>query len=310
MNWENHTALATVNFELIGIRNVTLNGVLKLPSIIYLQTSDSNNDEVSLTLAHDYGDGIYSYTGVLDNRNWYLYSMGEGYPYDVYAVELRVQQLDFCFGNERYDASMLTNYSVNMGAVPSEFTGQDTAELKNTWQIENKPSNAVLDVLFARGDITASFIIITPLIWLLTIIALAPAFTKGRNTKITVYSSILVFAPMFVFAIQTFIPQRSTPSIAEFLGVTLMLLSASLLLSVLPNFKKQIALAMDAASFIVIATAVAFTFPIVYSRLIGWWLPVQLTLVGFEALLFGGLIARVMIYNYESNRWYKQCLDY
>ncbi len=310
INLQNHTATVNLNLEVSGIKNVTINGISKQPNIICIQLGDSNNNEVNLTLAHDFGNGTYSYQGNIADENWYLYSMGEGYPYDVNAIEFRVLHLDYFIGDTRYGATAFDDHTFQIGTAQSTFFGLNYVDLAGSWQIENKPNGEVLDILFARGDITPSFIIIMPLAWLLTIIVFSPTFTKDRGPKITLYSTVLVFAPMFIFAIQAFIPSRASPSIAEFLGVTLLLLSASLLIAVLPKFKKNICLIMDISAFITVAISLAVLFPLVFFRLIGWWLPVQLTLIGLETLLITGLIARIAFHWYEQKHVYDQTLDY
>ena len=302
VNLENHTVLATLTLEIYGIQNLTLAGISQKPNITCVQVSDSYNDELNCTFAHDYGNGTYSYKGTLEDVNWYLYSMGEGYPYDVNFIEFNIMHLDFVIGDAKYGASAFANYSYNIVTPQVKFSGANYIDLKNNWQIDNRVNGEKLDIMFNRNTFMASLIIMAPIAWLLTLVTMAPSLIEDRKTKIEVYSAILVFTPMFIFAIQTFIPPRGFPSIPEFLSVILLLLTTTFLLAALPRFGSQKSLEADMWVFGICIPAIAVLAFVFFIRLISWWLPVQIIIGLLLSLLSAGLLARIRLYNIRKKR--------
>jgi hypothetical protein len=299
---QNHTAFATFNIEIYGIQNLTLAGASKAPNITCLQVSDSYNDELNCTLAHDYGNGTYSYEGTLQDKNWYLYSMGEGYPYDPNFIQFNVLHLDFIIDNTKYAANEFENYSFKFLNPQVKFVGQNYIDLTANWQIENRIKGETLDVMFNRNTMIASLIIIAPIAWLLIVVTMAPALIEDRKTKIEVYSAIVVFSPMFIFAIQTFLPPRSAPSIAEFLTVILLLLATSFLLTSLPKWDSKTSLKIDQWVFKLYIPIVAFMALISFMRVLSWSIGVDVVIGLLLVWLYIGKLIRVRVYDTQKRR--------
>jgi hypothetical protein len=129
-------------------------------------------------------------------------------------------------------------------------------DLTNNWKIESKIQGEFLNVMFNRNSLTVSLIIMTPIAWLFTLAVFAPSLIEDWKTRIELYSALIVFTPMFIFAIQSFIPARGSPSIPEFLSVILLLLTTCFLLFSLPRMDDEKLLKADKAIFWI---AIAFT---------------------------------------------------
>jgi hypothetical protein len=302
INQENHTVTASLNLEIYGIQNLTFAGKSTAPNMTSIQVSDSYNDKLNCTLAHDYGNGTYSYEGTQKEMNWYFYSMPEGFPYDSNFIEFTVLHLDFLVDNAWYGSSSFANYSFKFVNPQVQFTGVNLDELKNDWQIDNKISSEKLDVHFNRNTALAAFIIMAPTSWLLVIVTIAPTFIQDRKTKIEVYSTILVFCPMFIFAIQAFIPPRTSPSVPEFLSVVTMLLSATFLLMSFAKINQTQSLKADIWLFRVLIPLIAVLAILAFARALVWSLGVDITIGLLIAWLFVARYLRTNLFETREKR--------
>lgn len=304
VNLNNHTAIAKLDLELYGIQNVTLGEKSIHPDFVFVQITDSNNDVINCSLSGDYGNGTYSYKGTLNDVNWYLYNFGEGYPYDPTFIEVRIIGLEYAMGQSRYGASVFDNYSYNVGYTQVTFNGINYDDLQYTWKISKNQDADILHINFDRIWLTPTFIIMFPLIWLIGLVIFAPSLTNNRTHRITLYSSILVFAPMFIFAIQTFISPRGSPSVPEFMGVMLMLMSVMFLLAALPRrLTRAETLLLDSVIIITSFIFIGFFGIFVFIRLIIFQ---SLTIVGVLGLLLGlivfGYVWRIRAYDKQTIR--------
>lgn len=309
VNLENHTVIATIDLEIYGIENLTLSGISQKPSITCIQVSDSNNDELNCTFAHDFGNGTYSYRGILKNAQWYLYSMGEGYPYDLNFLEFNVVNLSFFIGETKYGASVFGNYSFDILTPQVKFVDVQDTDLRNNWQIDHRINGENLDIFFNRNTAMVLLIIMAPIAWLLFFVTMAPSLIDDRKTKIEVYSAILVFSPMFIFAIQNFLPPRALPSIPEFLSIILMLLATSFLTASLPKVDSKKSLEADKWIFQICTPIIVIWTCIYFYRLIQFSLAVKIVVALLVSLLLGGYIARVKLYNVREKRKEKEALS-
>jgi hypothetical protein len=303
LNFENHTVTATLDLEIYGIQNQTIGGVSQKPNFIILQVSDSYNDELNCTFAHDFGNGTYSYRGILEDANWYLYSYGEGFPFDPNYLQFNIIHMDFTIGNARYGASTFENYSYNILKPKVEFSGINNIDLTNNWRIDFKINNEFLDVTFNRNSLTATLIIMTPLAWLLFLSAIAPSIIEDRKTRIELYSALLVFTPMFIFAIESFIPARGSPSIPEFLSIVLLLLTTCFLSISLIKLDGERLLKGDKIIFEVLSPFIIILAVVYFSRLVAiLWLSIFVIIGLLSALLVVGYYFRVTAFKKLKKR--------
>jgi hypothetical protein len=109
LNFVNHTVTASLELEIYGIENLTINGISEKPDFIIVQVSDSSDDKVNCTIANDYGNDTYSYKGELNDASWYLYSVSEGFPFDPNFLQFNIIHLDFVIDNATYGSSVFGN---------------------------------------------------------------------------------------------------------------------------------------------------------------------------------------------------------
>jgi hypothetical protein len=118
---------------------------------------------------------------------------------------------------------------------------------------------------------------------------LAPTGTEGRRNRLTVYVSLFFFCPIFLLAIQGYLPLRASLSIPEVLIATLITSTAVLVFSSLFRVKSTFGeLIKDgiALSIVIVSTLYLFNlflpaFPISASTVVTLALPVPYYLLGF-----------------------------
>lgn len=265
---------------------------------------DINRDEINCTPYNEIWEGFsgganYGFRGEIQGTTWSLSGYGEAYPFDVYYVNFGLMKtfLSYDINETTYNPAFSFN---------TTFTSVDHIEIPNIWSLSfRSPFNiqqAGQDSLYiGRNDLNPQFVILLPLFVLLTLVALSP-FSKDKNTKVSLYSAILVFAPMFVFAIQTFIPSRTMLSIPEFLAVILLFSAAVMFAFSFPKLESEkmkccldvIALALSFALF-------AVTSFYLFSQVL--WYPPITTITNIVGLVFSFPIAlRILIYRSRKKK--------
>jgi hypothetical protein len=268
----NHRVLADVTLSIDGFLGTDAD-------YLYVTFQDIDSYEVNCSHAGGIINGTHSFQGSVEGKYWYLNSYGEIYPYETNYVSFILDRnsLQYQINETRYGGIdwLYTFNFVNKQAY-IQFLGLKKVDLDSTWTIANATDSPRFIVFLSRSETMPSFIIIAPLIVVLIAMILIPSFTNDRNAKITFYSAILVFSPMFIFAIQSFIPSRSSPSIPEFLGLMLMILSVSLFLVTLPKFEKErtVYVFEIAVLFVMVFFSINIT-PIAFSRLLSVVTPIQ-----------------------------------
>jgi hypothetical protein len=163
---------------------------------------------------------------------------GELYPFDYNFINLKLnaEYLVGAINGTTYNLSW--KYSLNVVEGTATFSGFRWKDFLNTWTPYTKPSGERLIVGFQRSEQNLQYLIIIPLMWFLTLVAFMPVcIGKKKSAVFQFYTSMLVFAPVFIFAIQSFIPPRNTLSIPEFLSFTLVLTSTLMIIVTLPKYK-------------------------------------------------------------------------
>lgn len=241
INIDNHTVRADA---LVGI-----GGIPKNATYVLVKFLNVGNDVVNCTPYNGTwfisGGGTYDFRGEIKDKYWSFVGYGEAYPFDLYYLNFRLSDffLIYDINGTQYGPDLRYSFDSSFKSVhfPMPY---DEDILHRTWDLSFQsafnPIQAGQNSLFiARRELNPQFLIIIPIFVLLFIIAISPFLCGDRETKIRLYSSFLVFSPMFIFAIQNFIPPRNTLSIAEFLGITLMFSAASMLLFSLSQPKSE-----------------------------------------------------------------------
>ena len=208
INPTNHTILANVTLYLHNFPENSTTNVL-------LRFSNDDSYEVNCSRINEPSNGTYDFKGEINRKYWYLVTYGELYPSDLNFVNFRLNP-DYLVGSTNgitYRPNW--NYSINVTESAINFYGFQWADFQNTWSTSPVNSGEQLIIYFQRQELSPQYLIIVPLIWFLTLVASIPLLSVNKNTKIQFYSSMLVFAPIFIFAIESFIPPRSSLSIPE-----------------------------------------------------------------------------------------------
>jgi len=232
INPANHTVLANVTLYMHNFpENMTTN--------VLVRFENDDSYEVNCSRVGDPVNGTYDYKGEIDGKYWYLVTYGELYPSDLNFVNLKLNP-DYLVGSingTTYNPNWKYSFNVVDGAV--NFYGFQWADFQNTWTTSPVNSGERLIIYFQRKELNPQYLIIAPLVWFLTLVASLPLLSANKTTKIQFYSSILVFAPIFIFAIQNFIPPRNSLSIPEYLSFILILSSTLMLIMTLPKYKNE-----------------------------------------------------------------------
>jgi hypothetical protein len=203
INPENHTVLANVTVILHNFpHNDTTNILVKF--------ENDENYEVNCSRIGNPVNGLYEYKGKIDGKYWYLATNGELYPFDFNFVSFKLNP-DYLFGavnGTTYGPNL--QYSLNIIGGAVNYYGFHWKDFHSMWKTFPTPSGERFMVVFQRSEQSPQYMIFIPLIWILTLITSIPLLTTNKKIKIEFYSAMLVFAPVFIFTIQGFIPPRSS----------------------------------------------------------------------------------------------------
>jgi hypothetical protein len=252
INLENHTLTADVSLQMDGLQLLTFGDTPQKTDNITVRFDNIGYNDLSAEGFSNYGNGTFGISTTAHKASWYLISKGETYPYDVnYAVfEIADNNFLYSVNGQPYGATSQYNYTYQINYVHVDFSGPNRIDLIRTWQINwqvgttgnyfNYPYGQELNVYLTRNGSVPSPIIMYPVIALL-FLTLAISLMSGRkNLKINFYTAVLVFSPMFIFAIQSFLPPRALLSFPESLTVMLIVLSSFLIGTSISNFKQWI----------------------------------------------------------------------
>ena len=159
--------------------------------------------------------------GTLEDQLWYLDGFGELFPFDFYTLDFRFYPYycQYYFNGTVYGLDSWSYSFQNDTRIV--FAGLQRSRLEEEWEIFCfKDEDGATAYLFRESEVE-SFQFIFPLVAIQLLLIFSPSFTRKRSIRTTIYSSILLFTPMFIFAMQNFIPPRSTLSIPEFFGINL-----------------------------------------------------------------------------------------
>jgi hypothetical protein len=166
--------------------------------------------------------GGRTYDGYLQVDKWPLKGQGEMYPFDSYKLRfyisdqfyfIRNQTLELLYPNATFDKNILLR-NIELLEPESQFY------------------NAEFFVEVHRDSMMPFLQLLLPIVFCFFIIGgsvLIPR--KELNSRLTLYLSLFVFFPIFLLAIQSFLPHRTSLSIIEILLVDA--LSTNALLTVI-----------------------------------------------------------------------------
>jgi hypothetical protein len=166
----------------------------------------------------------WNYQGESDEITCRLDGRGETFPFDSYKLSFKVDDIK----------PWLFNFSLNYAEVVARFSGEKVYFLCNEWSntyshllVAEKGENYVIFQI----NRSQSAIIIAVLEFLAPIIlcyyllgaTLLIDPKKDLEKRLTIYLSIFVFAPTFLFSIREFLPYRSSLAFPEFLLINLII---------------------------------------------------------------------------------------
>ncbi len=167
------------------------------------------------------------FQGESNETTWFLDGIGETYPFDSYTLHFKI-----------HDTFMPTwlNCSLTMDGSQAYFDGPNSLSLTtlwvennglismtetSAWLAENETTNQMNVHINRTSDALNSVIlelfapIIACYLLLATTLLLDPK--KHMNERLTIYLALFVFVPTFLFAIQNYLPFRSSLSFPELL---------------------------------------------------------------------------------------------
>jgi hypothetical protein len=302
VNFENHTVLADVTFRIHSFPENTTTKV-------YAKLDDIDLNMVECSRAGGLVNGTYDFQGEAKGTKWYLNFYGELYPFDLNYVVFRLYpSLEYEINDTIYGL----DYPISFNTVEQQvqFSGLLKANLENTWQIKPVIEGGEITILLLRIEYVSQFLIIVPLFWFLTLVASVPILSNVKNTKIQFYSSVLVFTPIFIFAIQSFIPPRSSLSIPEFLGLILILSSASMFLSSLPKFRTEKAKCYSEVAGLISSWTFSYVISLWLFQRFLFLLPVTIIMVFLIVLYAVMVVLRFLNYYKYERELYEPKIDY
>jgi len=166
------------------------------------------------------------YFGWQTDIAWPLYGSGELFPFDSYLMRFMVGELWYFENTAKKlsaDARSQLTFRKEMSMV---WTNQ---LLESTWQVPRFPEIPKIvpgfsqfmydfDIKIARRPLIPSLQFLVPIVLCYLFLGgsmLLP--TQNLDTRLRVYLPLFVFSPTFFFAIQSYLPRRSSLSIPEFL---------------------------------------------------------------------------------------------
>ena len=176
------------------------------------------------------GPNGWSYHGESDQTVWLLDGSGEVFPFDSYALRFRILWIDF----------VGENFTLLSEGHQAGFDGPRAYYLKDLWRTDtlglipiggNETHEISFTIERSVNNLAVAFLeFVVPIIacyYLLgSTLMLNPE--KQLAERLRIYLSLFVFAPTFLFAIQKFLPYRSSLAFPELLLLNLVVSNAIL----------------------------------------------------------------------------------
>jgi hypothetical protein len=239
INLQNHTVTADITFEIHGLKPLIVEGSLQEPRNILFTLDDMDFDVVSGDCQTD-ENGTCSAYGFIKGTNWYLSTKGEGYPFDMnlFVFGLANNNILYSINGTNYVTYIQLNYVCDWINQSIDFRGINTIDYENTWHTRIQVDGQQFYVLLNRNGDLGLYLTLIPQFFLIGLAIVVSNISVQRKNKIEFFTAILVFAPMFIFSIQTFIPPRISLAIPEFLAILLIILSSSMIMLSFLNVRK------------------------------------------------------------------------
>jgi len=138
--------------------------------------------------------------------------LGHYYPSDLYSMNFTIKQIPH-------------NLNFTIESFQAEFSGVEFHALRNTWIINKDNHTKGLIVYLNRNIVLPVYQMLLPII-LCYFVLQSTLFVDPRKRstiRVTIYISLIVFIPVFLFTIQDALPLRFFLSIPEFLLVNLLI---------------------------------------------------------------------------------------
>lgn len=232
----------------LKIREVNLNqAFVKID--ITLQVRNFTKNASSLDLLMDTGfsqihinctGNRYLFQGELQNITWKIDGYGELFPYDSYSINFQFHPfLHYAF-NQTVFVSDPWTYSINSNDTQIQFSGVNAPRLNDEWDLYySVPTGDYLEVYLLHDTSNKSLLFIFPTVLILFLCFFGLVLTKNISIRATLYSATLLFTPMFIFAMQDFIPPRNSLSLAEFFSLILIIVSTLCMISSFRDSKES-----------------------------------------------------------------------
>lgn len=293
---------------------VGINGIPKDASYVIVKFINIDSDQVNCNQNFNgtrgfFTDGkTYEFQGEIKDKYWKLRGYGEAYPFDLYYLDVRLTSffLIYEINGTQYGPDL--KYTFDNSSRVCQMTFPEGEDLLKTWQWANSLGRDVFssttDNLFfiSRREFNPKILTLAPLLLLFVVVILSPILSKDKDVKIRIYSSVLVFSPMFIFAIRDLIPSRTGLAIPEFLGIALMFNVASMLLTSLPKYENErINVCLEVAG---LTLSMVFFGWMAHSLFYGLWAysPISNIIYSLLILFIGTIIFRVYIYRYKDRK--------
>lgn len=187
------------------------------------------------------GIGHHTFQAAKANETiWFLEGPGEAFPFDVYSLSFQINErvVFYSLNESFYHLEEPWEYEVNLDMSWATFCGARVTMLCDTWvndaastdtsAIPVRASDTIYTLLLQREWQTPFLQILLPIIACYYLLASSLILhpVDRLEARLRIYLSLFVFSPTFFFAIQPFLPYRSTLSIPELLLTNLLLNNA------------------------------------------------------------------------------------
>jgi len=168
----------------------------------------------------------FSYRGFSNFTTWYLDGIGEAFPFDSYWLVFYMERdsVQFKVANTTYSFDNEVNYTISTTYSVAYLNGSSAPLLRNYWKTEGGafqlPIVFVSDYIYVqleRKSIVPFCQFMLPIIACFYLLAFSPLIRKDRlSDRLLIYLSLFIFAPTFLFSIQSALPARSYLSVPEY----------------------------------------------------------------------------------------------
>jgi hypothetical protein len=161
---------------------------------------------------------------------WYLRGYGEDFPFDNYFLDVTFDEESVIWKVENSSEFLKPSatFAFNNDSV-AVFIGSEAESLMGIWRTQHENripmvfSENRATVIISRNSLIPYYMLLLPIVLCFYVLGTSIFLERNKiEQRLTVYFSLFLFASPFLFAIQTFLPYRSTLSIPELLLVTLM----------------------------------------------------------------------------------------